>query len=178
VGKFKGWEKVAVQVDPGAVDSLAPPEIAEALNTMKTKMSVAGAGFVAASGPRIANFGEKQATVWTDEGHPVSMRMTVPDVNKLLGSVHRMKLGGNKVALNGSNSHMEGRDGRRTRIHYKGGQFIMYLWVPAVNKKKVVNKEVLKDSGVEVQDRFATLISGAGDGAAASSMPGFSRRSQ
>jgi hypothetical protein len=178
VGNFKGWEKVAVQVDSGAVDSVAPPGIAEAFNTMKTKMSEAGVGFVAANGSRIANFGEKQVLGWTDEGDPVSMRMTVADVNKVLGSVHRMNLGGNKVVLNGSDSYMEGQNGKRTKIHYKDGQFIMYLWVPAVSRKGAAIKEGPKESGVKVQNRYAILASGVEDGAAPSSMPGFTRQGQ
>jgi hypothetical protein len=179
VGNFKGWEKVAVQVDSGAVDSVAPPGIAEAFSVMKTKMSEAGIGFVAANGSRIANFGEKQVMGWTDEGDPVSMRMTVADVNKVLGSVHRMNLGGNKVVLNGSDSYMEGRNGRRTKIHYKDGQFIMYLWVPATSKKAVTIQENAKGSDVKVHNRFAILASGAEDEAApASCKPGFTRQGQ
>ena len=179
VGDFKGWEKVAVQVDSGAVDSVAPPGIAEAFSVMKTKMSEARVGFVAANGSRIANFGEKQVMGWTDEGDPVSMRMTVADVNKVLGSVHRMNLGGNKVVLNGGDSYMEGRNGRRTKIHYKNGQFIMYLWVPATNKEEEVIKEGSKENGVKVHNRFAILASGAEDDAAAtSSKPGFTRPGQ
>jgi hypothetical protein len=163
VGNLKGWEKIAVQVDSGAVDSVAPPGIAAAFSTMKTKMSEAGIGFVAANGSRIANFGEKQVMGWTDEGDPVSMRMTVADVNKVLGSVHRMNRGGNKVVLNGDNSYMEGRNGKRTKIHYKDGQFIMYLWVPAVKKGP-------KEDGVKVQNRFAILAAGEEPEA-----PGFAR---
>jgi hypothetical protein len=169
VGSFKGWEKVAVQVDSGAVDSVAPPGIAEAFNTMKTKLSEAGVGFVAANGSRIANFGEKQVVGWTDEGDAVSMRMTVADVHKVLGSVHRMNLGGNKVVLNGERSYMEGKNGKRTKIHYKDGQFIMYLWVPSV--KGQVNK-VEGEKGLKVQNRFAILATGAEEPAVA---PGFPR---
>jgi hypothetical protein len=164
IGKYKGWERIAVQVDSGAVDSVAPPGIAQAFNTMKTKLSEAGIGFVAANGSRIANFGEKQVAGWTDEGDPVSMRMTVADVNKVLGSVHRMNLGGNKVVLDGERSYMEGRNGRRTRIHYKDGQFIMYLWVPRAKEG------IEQDEGVKVQNRYAILAAGEEPAS-----PGFAR---
>jgi hypothetical protein len=169
VGKYKEWERIAVQVDSGAVDSVAPPGIAAAFSTMKTKMSEAGIGFVAANGSKIANFGEKQVAGWTDEGDQVNMRLTVADVNKVLGSVHRMNLGGNKIVLNGNKSYMEGRNGKRTKIHYKGGQFIMYLWVP-----KAKGEAVAKMGEVKVQNRFAILAT-EGEGASGS-MPGFARQ--
>jgi hypothetical protein len=170
VGKVKGWERITIQVDSGAVDSVAPPGIAEAFNTMKTRMSEAGIGFVAANGSRIANFGEKQVAGWTDEGDPVAMRITVADVNKVLGSVHRMNLGGNKVVLDGDRSYMEGKSGRRTRIHYKDGQFVMYLWVPSTGRKT----EVAKEKGdVKVHNRFAILATEEAEVGAA--VPGFAR---
>jgi hypothetical protein len=137
-------------------------------------MSEAGIGFVAANGSRIENYGEKQVMGWTDEGDPVTMRMTVADVHKVLGSVHKMNLGGNKVVLNGDKSYMESKTGKRTRIFYKDGQFILYLWVPAVAKKQVVEK-----SGVKVHNRFSILASGReGGDDVPSDMPGFTRRGQ
>jgi hypothetical protein len=169
VGKYKEWERIAVQVDSGAVDSVAPPGIAAAFSTMKTRMSEAGIGFVAANGSRIANFGEKQVAGWTDEGDQVNMRLTVADVNKVLGSVHRMNLGGNKIVLDGSRSYMEGRNGKRTKIHYKDGQFIMYLWVP-----KVKGEVGAKGGELKVQNRFAILAT-EGEGASGST-PGFARQ--
>jgi hypothetical protein len=169
IGKYKGWERITVQVDSGAVDSVAPPGIAAAFSTMRTKMSEAGIGFVAANGTKIENFGEKQVVGYTDEGDPVGMRMTVADVHKVLGSVHNMNLGGNKVVLDGERSFMESRSGRRTKIHYKDGQFILYLWVPALKSPKV--QEVVAN-GVKLQNRFAILASGAAD----AEQPGFPRR--
>jgi hypothetical protein len=169
IGKYKEWERVTVQVDSGAVDSVAPPGIAAAFSTMKTKMSEAGIGFVAANGSKIANFGEKQVAGWTDEGDQVNMRLTVADVNKVLGSVHRMNLGGNKVVLNGNMSYMEGKNGKRTKIHYKDGQFIMYLWVP-----RVKGEVGMKTEEVKVQNRFAILAT-EGEGASGST-PGFARQ--
>jgi hypothetical protein len=168
VGKYHGWERITVQVDSGAVDSVAPRGIAEAFSTMKTKMSEAGIGFVAANGSKIENYGEKQVVGYTDEGDAVGMRMTVADVHKVLGSVHKMNLGGNKVVLDGDRSYMEGKNGKRIKIHYKDGQFIMYLWVPSMKEQAKPKVE----NAVRVQNRFAILASGADDAAVA---PGFPR---
>jgi hypothetical protein len=57
----------------------------------------AGSGLVAANGWKTEKFGEKQVVGDTDEGDAVSVRMTVANVHKVLGSVHNMNFGGNKV---------------------------------------------------------------------------------
>jgi hypothetical protein len=166
----RGWERIKVQVDSGAIDTVAPPDVAKAFSTLKTRMSEAGVGFVAANGSRIENFGEKHLVGYTDEGDSVGMRMTVADVHKVLGSVHKMNMGGNKVVLDGPRSYMQSRSGKRTKIHYEDGQFILYLWVPAAKEKLV------KEAGnatLSSGNRFAIL---AADGDEEVSMaPGFPR---
>jgi hypothetical protein len=148
-----GWERIKVQVDSGAIDSVAPRDVASAFSLMKTKLSEAGIGFVAANGSKIDNYGEKQLVGYTEEGDAVGMRMTCADVHKVLGSVHKMNMGGNKVVLDGSKSYMENKmTGRRTKIHYEDGQYILYLWVPA-GKKKVESEERDYKDG----NRFAIL---------------------
>ena len=71
------------------------------------------------------------------------MRMTCVDVQKVLGSVHRMNKGGNKIVLDGEASYMESKKtGKRTKIHYDGGQYVLYIWAPAAASevKKVKTK--------------------------------------
>jgi hypothetical protein len=151
-----GWERVKVQVDSGAIDTVAPKSVAQAFSLMKTTMSESGVGFVAANGSKIENYGERRVVGYTDEGEAVGMRMTCADVQKVLGSVHRMNMGGNKVVLDGGRSYMENREtGKRTKIHYEGGQYIMYMWVPA---KKGLASKVEKDSR-SANNRFAILAS-------------------
>jgi hypothetical protein len=93
------WERVRVQVDSGAIDTVASKDIATTFSTMITRMSESGFGFIAANCSKIDNFGEKRVVGYTDEGEAVGMRMTVANVQKVFGSVHRMNLGGNKVVL-------------------------------------------------------------------------------
>jgi hypothetical protein len=168
----KGWERLKVQVDSGAIDTVAPLDIASAFSVMKTRMSEAGVGFVAANGSKIENFGERQVVGYTDEGDSVGMRMTVADVHKCLGSVHKMNMGGNKVVLDGPRSFMENRQsGKRTKIHYENGQFILYLWVPAGRATKREKEEVNKD--IVHKNRFAILA--AEDQEPCRAQPGFPR---
>ena len=127
-----GWERIRVQVDSGAIDTVAPKSVGRAFGMRETPMSKNNIGFVAANGSKITNFGERTVTGYTDDGEGVSMRMTCADVRKVLGSVHRMNRGGNRVVLDGDESYIESKQtGRQTKIHYEQGQYILYLWVPA-----------------------------------------------
>ena len=53
-------------------------------------MSKSSGGFVAARGSSIRNYGEKRIVGLTDDGEPISMRITCADVRNVLGGVHRM----------------------------------------------------------------------------------------
>ncbi len=60
------------------------------------------------------------------------MRIQCADVKKILGSVHKMNLGGNVVVLDGDRSYMQNKEtGKKTRINYELGQYVMHVWVPA-----------------------------------------------
>jgi hypothetical protein len=167
----RGWERIKVQVDSGAIDSVAPKDIASAFSLMKTRMSEAGVGFVAANGSKIDNYGEKQVVGYTEEGDAVGMRITCADVHKVLGSVHKMNMGGNRVILDGSRSFMENKmSGKRTKIHYEDGQYILYLWVPAGKK------DIVKDEGKGFKDGNRFAILGMEDAQAEVARPGFPRR--
>ena len=54
-----GWERVRVQIDSGAIDTVGPKEIAKAFEMKETEMSKRGIGYVAANGSSIKNYGEK-----------------------------------------------------------------------------------------------------------------------
>ena len=80
---------------------------------------------------KIKNCGERKVTGHTDEGAAISMRVTCADVHKVLGSVHKMNQGGNLVVLDGEHSYVKNKvSGQKTKIHYEGGQCIVYMWVP------------------------------------------------
>jgi hypothetical protein len=70
-------ERSKVQVDSGAIDTMAPPDIAAPNVFMKPRMSEAGVGFEATNGSKIESFGEMQVVGYTDEGDSVGIRITV-----------------------------------------------------------------------------------------------------
>ena len=117
-----GWERIRVQIDSGAIDTVGPKSVAKAFSMMETAHSKKGIGFVAANGSPIKNHGERKVAGYTDDGEAVVMRITCADVQKVLGSVHKMNKGGNRIVLDSDESYMESRTtGRRTKIHYEGG---------------------------------------------------------
>jgi hypothetical protein len=153
VSEISGWEKVRVQIDSGAIDTVGPRGVAKAFAMKETTMSKKGIGFVAANGSSIKNYGEKRVVGYTEDGEGVSLKITCAEVDKVLGSVHRFNAGGNVVVLDGRSSYMQNKaTGQKTRIEYEGGQYVMYLWVPST--KEVVEREserILKGN------RFALL---------------------
>ena len=60
------------------------------------------------------------------------MKIQCAEVKKVLGSVHKMNMGGIVVVLDGGKSYMQNKkSGQKTKIEYVGGQYVMYLWVPS-----------------------------------------------
>jgi hypothetical protein len=152
-----GWEKIRIQVDSRAIDTVGPMSMAGAFKMRETEMSRKGIGFVAANGSGIKNYGEKMIVGYTDEGGAVSMKVQCADVKKVLCSVHKMNMGGNVVVLDGKKSYMQHKkSGEKTRIEYEDGQYVMYLWVPA--RREEVTKETEK---VLKGNRFAILAAGS-----------------
>ena len=132
VSKYPGWERIRVQVDSGAIDTVAPKEVAAAFNIFETAASKKGMGFVAANGTKIKNYGEKRVIGYTDDGEGVSLKMQCADVRKTLGSVHKMNQGGNVVVLDGNQSYMVNKKTmQKTRIQYEDGQYVFSIWVPS-----------------------------------------------
>ena len=119
-------------------------------------MSRKGMGYVAANGSPIKNFGEKKIVGYTKEGEGIAMKIQCTDVQKALGSVHKMNMGGNVVALDSEKSYMQNKKtGQKMRIEYEGGQYVMYLWVPST--KEIVKNETEKNLK---GNRYAVLAVG------------------
>ena len=102
--KGKGWERVRVQADSGAIDSVAPKSVAARLPVRVTRAAKAGLGYVAANGSRIENYGERVIKGRMGDGKSAAMAFQVSDVKRPLGSVFRMNQAGNKVVLDGKES--------------------------------------------------------------------------
>ncbi len=77
-----GRDRVRVQIDSGATEAVGPKEIAKAFAKKETDMSNSVAGYIAASGSSIENYGEKNIMGYADDGESVSVRVR-----------HKMSLG-------------------------------------------------------------------------------------
>ena len=58
-GNKRNWERFTVTVDSGAVDSVGPPSMAQAIKIKDTPASRAGLKYRAANGTSIDNQGEE-----------------------------------------------------------------------------------------------------------------------
>ena len=64
------------------------------------------------------------------------MRIQCADVKKVLGSVHKMNMGGNVIVLDGEKSYMQNKEtSTKTRINCEQGQYVMYVWIPSKEKE-------------------------------------------
>ena len=131
-----GWEQVSVQVDSGAIDTVAPKDVAAEFPVRKTRAAKMGMGYVAANGTRIENHGERVVKGYTDDGTGIVMAMQVTDVKRTLGSVYRMHQAGIRVVLDGDDSYMVHKaTGRVTPIYVDNGKFLFNIWVESNYKK-------------------------------------------
>ncbi len=80
-------------------------------------------------------------------------------MKKVLGSVHKMNMGGDVVVLDAERSYMQNKEmGKKTRINYEQGQCAMHVWVPArEGEAQEQTEKVLKGN------RFAILATGSED---------------
>ncbi len=126
VKETPGWKRIRVQVGSGVIDTVGPKETAKACEMKEMARSKRGIGFVAAKGSRIKNYGEQKITRYTGEDEGVSLRIHCEDAKKVLGSVHKMNMGGNAVVLGGDKSYTQIKEtSEKTRTNYEQGQFVV-----------------------------------------------------
>ena len=68
-----GWERIRVQVDSGAIDTVTPKETAQGIPLKPTEASKSGKAYMAANGSRVANYGEKRVVGYTDDWTGISI---------------------------------------------------------------------------------------------------------
>ena len=69
-----------MQIDSGAIDTVAPKEVAASFPIRRTNASHMGMGHIAANGTRIENHGERVVQGYRDDGTGIAMAMQVTDV--------------------------------------------------------------------------------------------------
>ena len=127
---IEGWERIAMKVDSGAIDTVMPPNTATRFAVRATDQSVNGSGFRAANGTAIKHHGQKHVQGWSDNFQPLTMVAQVADVKATLGSVHQMLKAGNVVHFEPGNCFIRNvQTGARTTIEEKNGMFEVGVWV-------------------------------------------------
>ena len=109
VESTKGKEKIRVQIDSGAVDTVGPKEIGRAFKLRETRASKLGRNYVAANGTTIRNYGERLVKGESESGIRVTMPVQIADVKRVLMSVHKMNQAGLIVILDGRDSYFQER---------------------------------------------------------------------
>ena len=124
------WERIAMKIDSGAIDTVMPPHGANHFSTVETEASRNGPGFRAANGSPIKHYGQRTLKGIGDNYQPVSLTAQVADVKTTLGSVYQMLKAGNRVHFESGNCYIEHvSSGKKTMIEEKGGTFEVGVWV-------------------------------------------------
>ena len=142
----KGWERIPIKIDSGAIDTVMPPGVARHFKLTETEMSRNGPGFRAANGTLIKHYGQRAIKGWSDDFHSSYLTAQVTDVKTTLGSVNQMLKAGNKVHFEKGNCYVEHATGQVTPILEKAGTFEIGVWVPKSNES------VTKPQGFAGQD--------------------------
>ena len=124
------WERIDITVDSGAVDTVAPKEVARRFPLISTEASAAGLCYRAANNTRIPIHGKKEVKGVTEQGMDLTMDMRIAEVKKPLGSVRRFCEANNKVVFDEEGSYIENkRNGQRIPIKKENGVYYMTMWV-------------------------------------------------
>ena len=125
------WELMTITVDSGAGESVSPPDVATSFPIVETAASKEGTYYVAATGDRVYNEGERRVTCTTTDGHRQSWMFQVAEVNKVLASVSRIcESGQERVVFQKGNSYIEHvKTGRRTQMQERNGIYVIDAWI-------------------------------------------------
>ena len=125
------WELFTITVDSGAGESVSPPHEGTTFPIIETQASRDGIYYVAATGDRVYNEGERRITCTTPEGHQQSCMFQVAEVNKALASVSRIcDSGRDRVVFQKGDSFIENmKSGRRTKLIERNGVYVLEAWI-------------------------------------------------
>lgn len=123
------WRTVAMVMDSGAAESVAPVSLAPWVGMKESAGSRKGQVYVSASGERIPNLGEKSMEVVTGEGRSAKATFQVADVTRALCSISRVCDQGNRVVFESGGGWIESSDGRRTAFKRENNVYVLELHV-------------------------------------------------
>ena len=113
------WQKLALTVDSGALDTTVPPHTASHLPLLPG----ASLGTEVAHGSVAMNLGERQAEIKLGETHQASFLMSfqVVEVHKPLWVVSRLAEAGHHVILSKKDPHILMADKDKAHMNRRGG---------------------------------------------------------
>ena len=96
----------------------------------ETPESKEGKNFFGANGSVIKNYGVREVSGRTEEGHPANIPIQAADVLRILASVRGMVHAGNKVVFDSEGSYIEHKKtGECMSMRDDGNMFLLKLWV-------------------------------------------------
>ena len=125
------WERIALKIDSGAIDTVMPPTLARYFPLESTERSRSGEGYLAANNSVIPHYGMRKLKGESDEYKPMNMVAQVAGVKSALVSVHRLLEAGNRVHFERGNCYVEHVKSKiRTNIAERNGTFEAGFWIP------------------------------------------------
>ena len=130
-------------MDSGAVDTVGPRQVAQAIPIKPTKASKEGRHYKAANGTEIKNYGQKRIEGVDNKGVSTGITIQVADVHKTLASVGKMTDAGNTIIFSKGRSIIatdkEGevakaaikaaKPNQTTELEKRNGVYTFDMWV-------------------------------------------------
>ena len=123
-------------MDSGAVEHVTNRDIVPGVPVKPSPGSQRGQCYVAANGSRIANEGQQELSVCTEDGGTTDMTFQVTEVQRPLCSVAQLCDRGNRVVFGSSGGVIHNlRSGRLTPFRRRGGVYTLDLWIRQADDK-------------------------------------------
>ena len=127
----EGWTHVRVIPDSGAIQSVAPKEMAVGYPIRPSAGSMRGQQYVSASGDEIPNEGEQFLPIMSAEGHQTTQRWQMAEVTRPLQSVGELCDQGHRVVFGrGGGYVVDVQTGNITAFARENGTYLMDMWIP------------------------------------------------
>ena len=134
-----GWVKIRAIPDSGAIESVAPHDMALAYTVYPSAGSKRGQHNVTASGDEIPNEGEQFLPSVSENGVVTKQRWQMAAVTRPLQSVGELCDSGNRVIFGRGGGIIENIYTRETSPFIReNGTYIMEMWIPPVESQRAV----------------------------------------
>jgi hypothetical protein len=129
VGAESEWIRVEATMDSGSAEHVLPAGWLEKLPMEESAGSRTGKKYLAASGEKVPNMGEKTVEAITNEGMRLKIIFQVTKVVKALISVGKLTRQGHRVVLDRDWPCIITKGGSVTQLRLENGVFVVDLWV-------------------------------------------------